>query len=121
MTSTLAVPDGPWFLTADGRRLRLTDAFTYRFYAQGPEAKLRRLAGQLRSRHWAQHAYSQDKTDFATGLTRPALCLEVAAYEYPLRLLAYLGALEEDLSFYNCDWTSLPIIFMPGSVPLLLV
>jgi DNA polymerase II len=92
-----------WFLTADGRRLRLTDTFTYRLYAQGPEAKLRRLAGQLRSRHWVQHAYFEDKIDFATGLTRPALCLEVTAYECRPRLLAYLGALEEDLSFYNCD------------------
>ena len=92
-----------WFLTADGRRLRLTDAFTYRLYAQGPETKLRQLASQLRSRHWVQHAYFEDKIDFATGLTRPALCLELAAYEQRPRLLAYLGALEEDFSFYNCD------------------
>ena len=92
-----------WFLTADGRRLRLTDAFTYRLYAQGPETKLRQLAAQLRSRHWVQHAYFEDKIDFATGLTRPALCLELAAYEQRPRLLAYLGALEEDFSFYNCD------------------
>ena len=92
-----------WFFTADGRRLRLTDAFTYRLYAQGPEAKLRQLASQLRSRHWVQHAYFEDKIDFATGLIRPALCLELAAYEQRPRLLAYLGALEEDFSFYNCD------------------
>ena len=56
-----------WFLTADGRRLRLTDAFTYRLYARGPEAKLRQLAGQLRSRHWVRHAYFEDKIDFASG------------------------------------------------------
>jgi DNA polymerase-2 len=92
-----------WFLTADGRRLRLTDAFTYRLYAQGPEGKLRQLAVQLRSRGWVQHAYCEDKIDFATGLTRPALCLEITAYDRRPRLLAFLGALEEDLSFYNCD------------------
>jgi DNA polymerase-2 len=92
-----------WFLTADGQRLRLIDAFTYRLYAQGPEAKLRQLAARLRSRGWVQHAYFEDKIDFATGLTRPALCLEVAAYDRRPRLLAYLGALEEDFTFYNCD------------------
>jgi DNA polymerase-2 len=92
-----------WFLTADGRRLRLTDAFTYRLYAQGPEAKLRQLAVQLRSQGWVRHAYFEDKIDFATGLTRPALCLEIAAYDRRPRLLAYLGALEENLTFYNCD------------------
>ncbi len=92
-----------WFLTADGRRLRLTDAFTYCLYTRGPEKKLRQLAAQLRSRHWVQHAYVKDKIDFATGLTRPALCLEVATYEQRPRLLAFLGALEEDFAFYNCD------------------
>ena len=70
---------------------------------RGPETKLRQLAAELRSRRWVQHAYFEDKIDFATGLTRPALCLEVAAYEQRPRLLAYLGALEEDFTFYNCD------------------
>ncbi|HAY21058.1 MAG TPA: hypothetical protein DCY27_02610 [Desulfobacterales bacterium] len=92
-----------WFLTTDGRRLRIVDAFTYRLYAQGAGAKLRQLARYTRSRGWVRHAYFEDKIDFATGRTSPALCLEVSAYDRRPRLLAYLGALEEDLAFYNCD------------------
>ena len=111
-----------WFLTADGRRLRLTDAFTYRLYAQGPEKKLRQLAAQLRSRHWVQHAYFKDKIDFATGLTRPALCLEVAAYEQRPRLLAYLGALEEDFSLLQLRSGYLLVLpLLPWALALLLV
>lgn len=92
-----------WFLTADGRRLRLTDAFSYRLYARGPETLLRRLAVQLRGKGWVRHAWLEEKIDFDRGRFVPALCLEVASYEQRPRLLTFLGALEENFTFYNCD------------------
>ncbi|MGQ9920930.1 MAG: DNA polymerase domain-containing protein, partial [Desulfobacca sp.] len=92
-----------WFLTADGRRLRLTDSFSYRLYARGPETLLRRLAVQLRGKGWIQHAWFEEKIDLSSGRTVPALCLEVASYEQRPRLLTFLGALEEDVTFYHCD------------------
>jgi len=92
-----------WFLTADGRRLRLTDSFSYRLYARGPETLLRRLAQHLRAKGWVRHAWLEEKIELTSGQTVPALGLEVAAYEQRPRLLAFLGALEEDITFYHCD------------------
>lgn len=92
-----------WFLTADGRRLRLTDSFSYRLYARGPETLLRRLAQHLRAKGWVRHAWLEEKIELTSGQTVPALGLEVASYEQRPRLLAFLGALAEDITFYHCD------------------
>ncbi len=92
-----------WFLTADGHRLRLTDSFSYRLYAWGEAAQLRRLAQHLRAQGWVRHACFEEKIDLASGRTVPVLCLEVTSYEQRPRLLAFLGALEEDFTFYHCD------------------
>jgi DNA polymerase-2 len=91
-----------WFLTAAGRRLRVTDAFTYRLYAQGSEPALLQLAAEAAPRGWIEKSYLDDKIDFNTGRTQVVLCLELKAYHYLPRLLAYLGTLE-GFSFGNCD------------------
>lgn len=92
-----------WFCGPAGERWRLRAAFPYRLYAAGPLGKLRLLALTLRQKRWLRAARWTEKRDFWSGTARAVLELELVSYQVRPRLLAYLGALAEDFTFYNCD------------------
>lgn len=92
-----------WFLGPAGERWRLRAAFPYCLYAAGPPEQLQRLALSLEQKRWLRAARPVEKVEFWSGEVLPVLELELASYAVRPRLLGYLGALEADLAFYNCD------------------
>ena len=92
-----------WFITPEGRRVRVEDEFPYRVYLGGPPGRLRSLARTLGGRGWVRRSYPSRGQDLWQGEEIPVLALEVRAYGLLGQLRAWLGALEGDVACYNCD------------------
>jgi DNA polymerase-2 len=92
-----------WFLTPEGKRLRLVDDFAYRVYLGGPEARLRGLARAWKKGGWVQRVYATRGRDLWSGEEIPVLALELKSYAHLPRLRDWLGAQKEGLAGYNCD------------------
>jgi DNA polymerase-2 len=92
-----------WFITAAGERLRVEDGFPYCVYLGGPEVRTLALARAARNRGWVRRFYPHRGLDLWSGKEMPVLALELRAYAYLSRLRAWLGALPEGISCYNCD------------------
>ncbi len=92
-----------WFITAEGRRLRVEDEFPYRLYLGGPQGQVRSLARALASRGWVRRVYRTCGQDLWSGKEIPVLALELKAYGHLPRLRAWLGANHGEVGTYNCD------------------
>ncbi len=92
-----------WFITEDGRHLRVEDDFPYCVYLSGPEARLQGLARAWETQGWVRRAYPCRGRDLWSGEEIPVLALELKSYAPLPRLRAWLGAQKEGLAAYNCD------------------
>jgi len=92
-----------WFITVEGRRLRLEDDFPYCLYLGGSQARLRSVARSLGQKGWLRRAYPAKGKDLWTGEEIPVVALEVKAYGFLPRVRQWLGALPGEVAGYNCD------------------
>ncbi|MFH0789011.1 MAG: DNA polymerase domain-containing protein [Pseudomonadota bacterium] len=90
-----------WFRLQSGELLRLTDSFSYRFYAQGLKSDLRllekKLAPYIRQTAWAR------RVEFWSGETVPVLEIEARSLERLPEIQRLLLSGPAGLTFYNCD------------------
>lgn len=94
---------GLWFMTPEGKRLRVEDGFPYGVHLSGSRDRLERLAQAFRSRGWITRVYPARGRDLWSGVELDVLTLELTAYRYLPRLQAWLGKLKGELACYNCD------------------
>ncbi len=90
-----------WFRLQSGEILRLTDFFSYRFYAQGSMPALRvlgkRLAPYVRQTAWTH------RVEFWSGKTITVLEITLRSLEKLLEVQRILSSAPSGLTFYNCD------------------
>ncbi|MDP3182809.1 MAG: DNA polymerase domain-containing protein [Desulfobaccales bacterium] len=92
-----------WFITAQGKRLRVEDDFSYCLYLGGPRGQGRALARALEARGWVRRVYGAQGRDLWEGKEISVLALELRAYGHLGRLRAWLGAAAGEVEVYNCD------------------
>ncbi|OGP50432.1 MAG: hypothetical protein A2Y79_05915 [Deltaproteobacteria bacterium RBG_13_43_22] len=90
-----------WFRFDSGELLRLTDSFSYRFYAQGPKPVLQALVKKLAP--YIRHADWTRRTEFWSGEVIPVLKITLRSLEKQPEVLRLISTGWEDLTFYNCD------------------
>jgi DNA polymerase II len=92
-----------WIRTDAGRVIRLEDPFRFSIYATGRKAFLERMAEAAVQKKFAG-AYSwKEKKELWSGKEIEVLSLEIADYDRLPLLLRKLPALEDTVSFFNCD------------------
>jgi hypothetical protein len=90
-----------WFRLELGELLRLTDSFSYRFYARGPkpvlQALVKKLAPYIRRTEWTR------RQEFWSGEIIPVMEITLRFLEKQPEVLRLIGTGWEGLTFYNCD------------------
>ena len=92
-----------WIRTDRGETLRLEDPFRVPIYASGKRSTLNRLAEAAVRRGFAADYAWTEKTELRSGKVVEVLALRVGDYDRLPRFLHRLPALEETVSFFNCD------------------
>jgi DNA polymerase-2 len=92
-----------WFITPEGKRLRLVDEFPYVVYLAARPERLRQLARAAAGRRDAARRFKAVGRDLWSGREIQALGLEVRSYADLPRLRAWLGTLPDDVAVYNAD------------------
>lgn len=92
-----------WFLTREGRALRLTDAFPYTIYLGGNPARVRQAVQALEARVRLARVYPNRGRELASGEEIPVVALEPRTYGHLPRLRAWLGKLQGQVEVYNAD------------------
>ncbi len=90
-----------WFRLNSGELLRLTDSFSFLFYAQGPKFALRILEKKLAP--YIRHTAWTRRIEFWSGKTISVLEISIRSLEKIPEVLRLLAAGSEGLTFYNCD------------------
>jgi DNA polymerase-2 len=90
-----------WFRLESGKLLRLTDSFSYRFYAQGPKPVLQTLVKKLAP--YIRHAGWTRRREFWSGEVIPVMEITLRFLEKQPEVLRLIGSGWEGLTFYNCD------------------
>ena len=90
-----------WFRLDSGELLRLTDSFSFHFYAQGSKPALRTLEKKLAL--YIRHTAWTRRIEFWSGMTIPVLEISIRSLGKIPEVLRLLAAGPEDLTFYNCD------------------
>jgi len=90
-----------WFRLYSGELLRLTDSFSFHFYAQGTKPALRTLEKKLAL--YIHHTAWTRRIEFWSGKTIPVLEISIRSLEKIPEVQRLLAAGSEDLTFYNCD------------------
>ncbi len=92
-----------WVRTTEGKLLRLEDPFRFPIYARGKRRVLNGLA-EMAVRKGLASGYSWDrKKEIGGGAEVEVLALEISDYGRLPKLLRKLPALEEVVTFFNCD------------------
>jgi DNA polymerase-2 len=90
-----------WFRLESGELLRLTDSFSYHFYARGPkpvlQALVKKLAPYIRQADWIR------RREFWSGEVIPVMEITLRYLEKQPEVLRLIGAGWGGLTFYNCD------------------
>jgi len=92
-----------WIRTDRGETLRLEDPFRVPIYASGKRSTLNRLAEAAVRRGFAADYAWTEKAELRSGKVVEVLALRVGDYDRLPRFLRRLPALEETVSFFNCD------------------
>src|SRR4030042_3208336 len=92
-----------WVRTKEGKLLRLEDFFRFFIYATGKKRLLERLAEAAVEKGCARGHAWEEKKEFWSGREVETLALQIADYDRLSGLLRKLPALEETVSFFNCD------------------
>jgi DNA polymerase II len=90
-----------WFRLDSGDLLRLTDSFSYHFYARGPKPVLQALEKRLAS--YIHHTAWTRRTEFWSGEAIPVLEITLRSLEKQSEVLRLMSTGWEGLTFYNCD------------------
>ncbi len=92
-----------WVRTTDGKLLRLEDPFRFPIYAGGKRRMLERLAVAAVQKQFAGGYSWQTKRELWSGREVEVLALEISDYDRLPGFLRKLPALEDTVSFFNCD------------------
>ena len=92
-----------WIRTDRGETLRLEDPFRVPIYASGKRSTLNRLAEAAVRRGFAAECSWTEKKELLSGKEIEVLALKIGDYDRLPRFLHRLPALEETVSFFNCD------------------
>jgi DNA polymerase-2 len=92
-----------WIRTDRGETLRLEDPFRVPIYASGKRSTLNRLAEAAVRRGFAAECSWTEKKELLSGKEIEVLALKIGDYDRLPRFLRRLPALEETVSFFNCD------------------
>ena len=92
-----------WIRTDRGETHRLEDPFRVPIYASGKRSTLNRLAEAAVRRGFAADWAWAEKKELPSGKEIEVLVLRVGDYDRLPRFLRHLPALEETVSFFNCD------------------
>lgn len=90
-----------WFRLRSGDLLRLTDFFSYRFYAQGPKAVLQGLEKSL-TPYIRQTAWTR-RMEFWSGKTVPVMEVALRSLDKLPQVQRLLATCPEGITLYNCD------------------
>ncbi len=92
-----------WVRAVNGKLLRLEDPFRFLIYARGKRRILEGLAEMAVQKGLASGYCWDRKKELGSGAEVEVLSLEVADYDRLPQLLRKLPALEETVTFFNCD------------------
>src|SRR4030042_4540515 len=92
-----------WCRTDRGETLRLEDPFRCPIYASGKRSTLDRLAEAAVRKGFAADCSWVEKRELQSGKEIEVLALRIGDYDRLPRFLRRLPALEDTVSFFNCD------------------
>jgi DNA polymerase-2 len=92
-----------WIRTDRGETLRLEDPFLFPIYASGKRSTLNRLAEAAVRKGFAADCSWVEKRELQSGKEIEVLALRIGDYDRLPRFLRRLPALEDTVSFFNCD------------------
>jgi DNA polymerase-2 len=90
-----------WFRLDSGELLRLTDSFSFHFYAQGPKPVLRTLEKKLAL--YIRHTAWTRRIEFWSGEIIPVLEITLRSLGKQPEVLRLISTGWEGITFYNCD------------------
>jgi DNA polymerase elongation subunit (family B) len=92
-----------WFITDQGRRVRVEDDFPYCVYLGGESSRAQARAREAWTRRWVRRYYPSHGQDLWSGDEIPVIAIELASYAHLPRLRDWLGALSEEVAVFNAD------------------
>jgi len=92
-----------WFITPEGRALRLEEDFPYTIYLGGAASRVRQVLQTLRARGWVSRYYPSRGLELASGKEIPVVALEPKTYGHLSRLRSWLGKLQGQVEVFNAD------------------
>jgi len=92
-----------WIRTDRGETIRLEDPFRVPIYASGKRSTLNRLAEAAVRKGFAADCSWTEKKELRSGKEIEVLALRIGDYDRLPRFLRRLPALEDTVSFFNCD------------------